>query len=212
MSNEVCYIVGGGPSLINKDLNLLANKDTIVINKSILHVPNPNYYISMDYTALRKIPFQNTDYTKIFVANMSILNEENGALRDPKNKLTYLGLFLIFDMICMARTVDGFGATWKDFRCGNHSGHSAIQFALLMGYTTIYLLGFDYVTNGGKTHFHTGYGQHPDFYNTYLNQYAVDLLGAFRDLTKFPGASIISCSKISLLNNVLPVRELEKVI
>lgn len=210
--NEV-FIVGGGPSLFGKNLKQLANKNTIVINKSILHVPFPNYYLTMDYTSLRKIPVKGQPVNKVFVAKFSSLEDRGGALYDRRNNLVYTDLYSSFDMICIARHDNGFGTTWRDFCCGNHSGHAAIQFALLMGYERIYLLGFDYTTIGDHTHFHNGYGQILEWYNPLLQKYATNLLLALKDLNKFNvPREVISCSKISSLNTVLPYVEWEDTI
>ena len=49
------FIVGGGSSLKKFDFTKLANKNTIVVNKAIVDVPNPKHFITMDYTFLKKI-------------------------------------------------------------------------------------------------------------------------------------------------------------
>ena len=53
MSNSI-FIVGGGPSLKGFDFGILRNQETIVVNNAIFDVPNPNYFITMDYTWLGK--------------------------------------------------------------------------------------------------------------------------------------------------------------
>ena len=49
------FIVGGGTRLSGFDFNKLKNKNVIAVNKSICYVPNANYFITMDYTFLRKV-------------------------------------------------------------------------------------------------------------------------------------------------------------
>ena len=206
------YIVGGGTSLIGKDLKKLENKNTIVINKSLLFVPNPTYYVTLDYTSLKKVPVAGQKVNKIFVANMKSLKEQNGALFDPSCKLIYTQLHSVFDMVLLAKKEEGLGSTWFDFRSGNHSGYAAIQFALLMGYKTIYLLGYDYCTQNNKTHFHNAYGHPANHYDKTLKTFCAALITGLRELTKFPHVGIISCSEISLLNDVLLYKPLEEVL
>ena len=44
------FIIGGGPSVKDVNLDLLKDEDTICVNASINNVINPTYFITMDYS------------------------------------------------------------------------------------------------------------------------------------------------------------------
>ncbi len=48
--NDVCFVVGGGPSLNGFDFSELNGFDTIAINKSVEFIQNPTYFITTDYS------------------------------------------------------------------------------------------------------------------------------------------------------------------
>ena len=61
------FIVGGGPSINSIQLDNLKNEDTICVNAAVNFVPNPTYFITMDYSYFdpkRKI---NTVFKKMIV-------------------------------------------------------------------------------------------------------------------------------------------------
>ncbi len=203
------YIVGGGTSLSGFDFSRLADKNTIVINKSIFDVPNSDYFITMDYTFLSKINnklsiFNSIRTTKVFVADFSSssMKNINGAIVDTRFNLTYK--LDNFDVIVKAYHQKGIGTTFKEFCTGLNSGFCALQLALLLGYKNIYLLGIDLAINN-KTHYHEGYNQHIDRFKTSLISYLNNFILGFNQIKeKFPNAHIYSCSSISLLNNIIP--------
>ena len=48
--NDVCFIVGGGPSLTGFDFSQLNGYDVIAVNKAVEYVHNPKYFITCDYS------------------------------------------------------------------------------------------------------------------------------------------------------------------
>ena len=62
------FVVGCGPSVNDIDLSQLKNEDTIAVNKAIDYVPNPNYFVTVDYTSIGKYSLDTTA-TKVFVVN-----------------------------------------------------------------------------------------------------------------------------------------------
>ena len=48
--SEICFVVGGGPSLNGFDFTQLNEFDTIAVNKSVEYIPNPTYFITTDYS------------------------------------------------------------------------------------------------------------------------------------------------------------------
>jgi hypothetical protein len=202
------YIIGGGPSLINFDFKILKDKQTIVVNKAIFHVENPTNFITMDYTFLRKVNlqrFKNIKTKKYFVANFSIpqLKIINNEIVDTRFNLRYLGVKEIFNNIVYSKTVNGIGSTFRDFRNGENSGFCALQLALLLGYTEIYLLGFDLKVDQ-KTHFHDGYRQDINKFSKSLHKYTYNFKIGIQEIKrKFPSTKIYSCYKDSVLSYYL---------
>lgn len=210
MRKEV-YIIGGGNSLKNFDFNKLKDKDTIVVNKAIKYVPNPTYFITMDFTVLKKIgldlvaPYLGT---KIFVANFakSYLKEQNGQIIDTRFGLIYT--LNDFTMIIKSWEETGMGFDFENFRSGNNSGYCALQLAILLGYEEIYLLGIDLVTSE-ETHFHKGYGESKEKFDKKLEEYYINFVIGLNELkAKYPDIQVYSCSKISRLKDILPYKEI----
>jgi len=206
MKNNEVYIIGGGSSLIGFDFSKLENKTTITVNKGITYVPNLNYFVTMDFTALKKIPpIEGSKATKIFIANLaeSCLQEKDGQLVDVRFGLVYK--LEDFDMIIKSRKKDGIGYDFKDFRNGENSGFCALQLAVILGYETIYLYGMD-LTIGKETHFHGGYGQAKDKFQKKLDLYYSYFEQAIKKIKDEHKIKIYSCSKTSRLNSLIEYR------
>jgi len=215
MVNKVVYVIGGGPSLAAFDFSLLRDKDVIVVNRAIYNLPQAKYFITCDYSFTRKVPgtlFKNLkDTTKIFVANMmsSDLKESQGRIVHTRFNQIYD--LAIFDMIIKSYKREGIGDSFHEFRSGTNSGYCALQLAYLLGYTRIVLLGLDFVVEGGRTHFHDGYGAQPAvFAKKLLSYFKVFEEGLIQAKTKFPETKVFSCSKISRLNNIIPYKHIEE--
>jgi hypothetical protein len=219
MSKPV-YIIGSGYSLQNFDFSQLRNKNTITINKSIFNVPNPNYFITIDYTFLQnKIRYQKKDFKKInipkiFVANYdnTYIKNINGKIVDTRYNMTYE--LEDYNMIIRSYRANGLGFTFNDFRSGYNSGFCAFQFAVLMEFNPIYLLGFDLkidkITN--QTHYHGGYGENPAKFKKKLDNYYKQFVKGI-DILKYrkPDIQVINCSSISRLNGVIPYKTFETI-
>jgi len=210
---KTCFIVGGGPSLSEFNFNSLRNKDTIVVNKSVFDVPNPNFFISVDYTFLKKVnrtQFLNSPCAKVFVADMSypFLQEREGRIVDTRFNLVYQ--LNEYDLIIKSRKQAGIGLTFKDFRTGKNSGFCALQLAVVLGYTEIYLLGLDLVTNNSATptHYHGGYGEKTEKFNSKLLTYYNFFKQGLEMLhSTSPEIKVYSLSSISGLNKIIPYRD-----
>jgi hypothetical protein len=209
--SDTVFIVGGGPSLGGFNFKSLENFDTIVINKAVEYVPNPTYFITMDYSYLSKTDHWIADYSKrgistVFIANMTAnLAKKEGIYVDTKFNMRYTKLGEFNYVIESKHVIDrknGFGKTLGDFAHGDNSGFCAIQLALLLGYEKIYLLGFDMKVDdrGTRTHFHDGYKGSSSIRKR-ITAYAENMRYAFR-LSKETD-KIISCSRESTLNQYI---------
>ena len=204
-TNDVCFVVGGGPSLNGFDFNQLNGFDTIAVNKAVEYIPNPTYFITTDYSYFVKaaLPIerisQKAKHT-YFVANMAhdYMSYKNGKVIDTRRNFVYHDLYQYSGVIESTKT-DGFGLSLSEFSNGGNSGHCGIQLALLLGYRKIYLLGFD-LNVDGQTHFHQAYRNvdQVSFKNKVKN-YAVTLNNA---LAAHKGSQeIINLSNTSILVN-----------
>jgi hypothetical protein len=214
------YIVGGGPSLHDFNFRVLENKHTIGVNKSAFSLKYPTYFITMDYTFLRKIGLNKMlrlECTKFFVVNTTVpyLSVQDGMIVDTRGggRLnTYKDIYTCMDSIILCRDQEGIGCSIHDFRCGNNSGYCALQLAVALGYDVIYLLGMDFRIYGNKTHFHTGYSQHPTRFSAILEKYVAGFKNALAETKeKCPSVKIYNCSPMSLLKDVLPYRALSDI-
>ena len=210
MRKEV-YIIGGGNSLKDFNFNKLKDKDTIVVNKAIKYVPNPTYFITMDFTALKKIDcdlIAPSIFTRVFIANFAkpYLTEKNGQIVDTRSGLVYT--LNDFTTIIKSYEEEGIGTQFYDFRSGNNSGYCALQLAVLLGYDRIYLLGMDLLAPE-QTHFHGGYGESKEIFNLKLEGYYTNFVTGLKELKeKCPNIQVYSCSKISRLKDILPYKEI----
>lgn len=208
--NEI-NIVGGGPSLKAFDFKSLTNKCTIAVNKSIFHVPKCNYFVTVDYTFLNKIrrkSFDAISTTKFFIADFGFpfIKEVNGVIVDSRYNLQYD--IHGFDALIKAKDHEGIGYTFADFRTGINSGFCALQLAVILNFKKIRLLGID-LNHQNCTHWHDGYGEHPKIFNskldTYFNYFKIGLEKLKQER---PGIKVISCSKNSRLNEIIPYEDL----
>ena len=201
--NDVCFVVGGGPSLNGFDFTQLNGFDTIAVNKAVEYIPHPTYFITTDYSYFIKasLPIerikQKTQHT-YFVANMShdYMAYQNNTVVDTRRNFVYSDLHHYSGIIESHNTED-FGLTLSEFSNGNNSGHCGIQLALLLGYKKIYLLGFD-LNADGQTHFHQSYRDidQKSFKNRVKN-YGITLNNA---LANYKGSQeIINLSNSSIL-------------
>lgn len=205
-----CFIVGSGPSLCGFDYGVLQKEDTITINQSIFSVPNPTYFVTKDYTWVRKQKSFDWPSWRVaetfFVVGMRgerlrVVSEKQCV--DTKFQLTYK--LSIFDNVIYTKSDGGIGFSWDDFRNGGDSGYAALQLAVLLGYKQIYLLGIDMMVAGDRTHCHEDYTRRqPQVYMEKLRSFGRKYERAFGDVNRRGANSIVSCSPISSLNEFIP--------
>lgn len=208
-----CLVFAGGPSLKGFDFSKVADWDTIVANKSIFHIPNPNYFITVDYTFLRKIDikrFRSIETTKVFVADLHFpfLKEQDGRIVDTRFNLVYN--LKAFDLVVKSRKAEGIGYTFDDFRTGLNSGYCALQLAVALGYRRIYLFGFDLCTTS-VSHYHEEYGESKEKFDKKLEGYFQSFKQGLEELKK-SDIKVYSCSPISRLNQIIPYKDWKEVI
>lgn len=117
-----CFVIAGGPSLRGFDFSQLEGEYTIGINK-INQIFHPWILFSWDNACYK---WYQTQLVK------SIL-----VMVDPSN--------LNFDRCYYVRSAGDYGAPKEINRIyiGTHTGYAAINLALALGFSPIYLLGYD---------------------------------------------------------------------
>lgn len=217
MGKEI-FIVGGGSSLHSFNFNRLINKETIVVNKSMFHVPCPNYMITMDFTFITKVGvqrFNSINTTKVFVINFvpNYMRWLNGMIVDIRSNLVYD--LHDFDLLIKSKFEVGMGSSFRDFRHGGNSGFCALQLAVLLNYDVIYLLGIDLNLSGqressGRSHYHEGYGESLKSFNTKLKKYYTMFVAGMGQLKSIkPDVKVFSCSSTSRLNQIIEYKPID---
>jgi uncharacterized Rossmann fold enzyme len=206
-NSDTVFIIGGGPSLKDFDFSSLIDQDTMCVNKAVEFVPNPTYFITMDYTYLTKTKTPISHFSKNGTATVFIINTSGSVKLNTKNKyfdnrvgleysrLNEFNFTIESDSIIDKNT--GFSTNVSTFSHGENSGFCAIQLALILGYEKICLLGFDMNSKNG-THFHNHYLNKTNIKER-ISSYKETLESAIR-LNKNK-AKIFSCSASSSLNS-----------
>lgn len=152
-NGERCFIIGNGPSLAAKDLNLLKNEVTFATNRiyNIFHETDwrPTYYVVQDFVLLNEIYEEANKVeakNKFYPINMKWLYDCNleNALYFYLNTEIYNPNLPKFSTDISKQIYEGFTVTY-----------GAIQLAVYMGFKEIYLLGVDFnysitINNNGK--------------------------------------------------------------
>ena len=142
--DRTIWIVGGGPSLLGFDFNLLKNEFTIGVNRSCF-AANTKACFSLDKSWIGgNIEKLNKDYAgEIYLASpVNVIEKLQPKCPRAKfiNRIRHTGLSL--------RT---------DYITGTNSGFGALNLSVLKGAKKIILLGFDMKLGKDRTHWHEGY-------------------------------------------------------
>ena len=196
--NKEVYIIGGGPSLVGFDFSQLKDLDTIAVNVSALDVPNPTYCITADSGIFKKIQkglFKDIDTTWVLVTNPNhaTMKWKNGKFTH-KSGFVY-NLFAV-NMVIRNAGTDGIGFSFKDFRTGYNSGFCGLQLAVLLGYETIHLLGFDLSSDRGNSHYHDRYHGNKIVDETFT-KFRDNFIGALKIIQEETNIQVISHSSTS---------------
>ena len=204
--NEI-FIIGGGSSLIGFPFQQLGNRETIAINGTALDVPNPTYCITADSKVFRQLQegcFEGIDTTWVLVSNPNhcSMKWKDGVFKHVRSGYIY-NLFTM-NMVIRNAGTDGIGFSFKDFKTGYNSGFCGFQLAVLLGYKRIYLLGFDMNKHIQKIHYHNRYRGHRTISNESFDKFYDNFVLALGIIKKETDIKVVSCSKISRLNDIIP--------
>lgn len=211
INRSSCYVVAGGPSIANIDLNIIKNETIIAVTKSIELFEKCDYYITVDYTSVshKKVDLTKTICNnKYFIVNQSndyIKLHSDGYYYDDRINVKY-DLKDFNNIIVSKQHIDentGFGLTFKNFAHGYNSGYCGLQLAILLNFEKIYLIGFDLGFTNNNSHFHNSYRQSITKFSSDLDRYRQAFCDSFEKLPKNIKERIYSCSPTSPLNNYI---------
>lgn len=185
---QEAFIIGGGSSLRGFDWSLLRDENTIGCNNAFRLGPE---ICKVCFFADRKFIFSGPNqprhgfYDELAKFPNLVVTNDSQLKITPEPWIKW-----------MPRRPKGLHRDALGYNA--NSGASAVNLALLLGATTIYLLGFDmHLDNQGRPNYH----EHlidkpsPDVYARMLASFG----HVRRDLPKFPGCKIFNISKNSNL-------------
>jgi len=154
-AGDTCFIIGGGPSLSGFDWSLLKQHKVIAINKSFMDYPTAAVNFGMDYRFFEILQYSGDSqnpYHNLFQSWKTFQGVKLFLRHDP----TYQFVPGIHYVNALTQKVISFDLS-KGIYPGSHSGMGALMLAVGLGCTRIGLLGYDFKTQGKRTHYHDGY-------------------------------------------------------
>lgn len=194
------FIIGSGESLKNFNYEKLKDKETIAVNKVIQEIPHATYWLTADSGIASNV----NSWTKGSSAK-KILCYSSTHKRFHK----FQNVWTQFDIVIKYGGGNHvhklpIGFRWGEFQPGQNSGFCALQFAVIMGYSPIYLLGFDL---GGGHLYDTKSRNWPRL----LDEFYIYFKRGLEKL-KETNIEVYSCSPISRLNNIIDYRDIKEVL
>ena len=150
---ERCFVIGGGPSLVNFDWDILKGAGRVIaVNRAIEKVPWADIMFSMDS---RLYQWYHEQRNKMSQESLDAYDN-------------FKGLKVWLDSHCYHFQPDIHMVRWlgrsgvslsleRGIYSGGNSGYSALMLAVALGCSPIILLGYDMGHEGGRTHWHNGY-------------------------------------------------------
>ncbi len=135
------FIVGGGQSLEDFDWSFLHDRATIAVTNSFKKLPNAAYIYFSD------IRFWNWQRAGLLAHKAAKIT----TAKIPKN-ITSVARYKVS---CVKNKAIDFRKGY--LKLGNSSGYAAINLAVHLGATEIFLLGYDMHADTGKNHWHSDY-------------------------------------------------------
>jgi hypothetical protein len=148
VKNKTVFIVGGGPSVKNVDLDLLQDEVIICINDAYRYFPNCTAIYWVDES------WASENYDNLEKHNCQLMFTSKFAQHigfDPKKERKGL-----LGSVILKRTGDNGYDPRIDCVMGNNSGTQVINLIVNMKPKTIVLLGYDMKHVDRKSHWHDG--------------------------------------------------------
>jgi len=201
--DRTCFLIGGGPSLVDFDFRKIENQLSIGINKSFIKFPTTvNYAMDVRFydlitfpenDKLKNLHQQWLDYRgiKVFLKHSSKTRYDPSVYFVPKFPTNALSLDLK-----------------KGIWGGNNSGFGSLMLACALGAKRVGLLGFDLKVKEPKdskenkieTHWHSGYGnEKKETYQKKLDKFK-ECFTSYASAIAEQGISVVNLNLDSALN------------
>lgn len=203
------FVIGSGHSI-----NLESNETISKLKKQITVGSNcaytlfePTYLLWSDTYFWRNFNKEINKLNCIKLCPHSIIKS---------SKITGHNIFYLKNHIIIGDGLHSNPGTFKDpFVFWNNSGVAALRVAFILGLSPIYLIGIDLnkELSTGKVHHHNKYptGRVKHNTNKKLNSFKLAFQLVIQKLKTF-NIKVYSCSKVSLLNDILPYRNLKEIL
>lgn len=178
---ETAFIIGGGPSLAEVDLDQLRGRRVIVINRSFRLAPWANvlYFCDRHWWIL--------DGPEVLAKFDGLIVSVSQTIH-PRVKL-------------MRNTgVSGLAHSPTDLKHGTNSGYQAINLAFHFGVKKIVLLGYDMRVVNGETHAHGGYGTEPAVMSHILEKRMLPYFPMLVEPLRLAGVEVVNATEGSMLD------------
>lgn len=150
---ERCYIIGGGPSIARLKTELLQNENLIVINNAYKLFPNASFCFFHDEQWFKQ-------------HERKLLETFRGRIVTHHNKFEKADKVLYLQRGSNHRLA----RNPKTLNHGNNSGHGALNLAVHLGASPIYLLGYDMRVVQNRHNYHKAHTREMkhDIYKKYI--------------------------------------------
>lgn len=172
-NSDTVYIIGGGPSLLEIDRELLKDKDIICCNNAFKIFPTSLTTIFADNEWYEWNKKELLTYSGLTVTTCNYYNELIPYWKE--NRIYFINTKL-------TENRDGISFD-KNLILGKDTGHQAINLAILCGYKNIVLCGFDMDSSNKTTNWHTEHKTEPkpQIYDEYMIQGMNSIPEAIKD-------------------------------
>lgn len=145
-----CFILGGGPSLIGFDFARLIGEKTIATNRMFESAPFADILFSMDQRFYRWV---NTNALGATTRERFATFSGIKLWLDTMNLRYDSSIYYVRGLHAQRFPPSLKTGVWH----GANSGYGALQVAMALGASPIYLLGYDMKHADGRSHSHSGY-------------------------------------------------------
>ncbi len=195
------FVVGAGESLRGFDFSRLRDRETVAVNKVIRDLPDATYWLTADSGIASNVIDWTRDTKAIRVLAYSPTH---------KHIDRFQKVFVDFDVVIQysdtwrTSPCPDIGFKFGEFQPGGNSGFCALQFAVIMGYSPIYLLGIDLC--GGHI-YDTKTRRWPTLLDEFYGAWTRGL-----KILKKTSVEVYSCSPVSRLNDVIEYKNVDEVL
>lgn len=191
--NTTCYIIGGGPSISNYNLNLLKGKRSIITNNVYQLMPWADFLFFMDKDWIKK---HCDNISKLHCIKFTIVPGLSSYQKKMNLKfIVRVGAY-------------GFSGRQDRITHGGNSGYCALQLGYLFGARRFILVGFDMRTVNKQHNYHNQHKRKMD-----ADIYETNYIKHFESLRncKDSGVEIINTTPNSALT-CFPFMDFEEII